>query len=179
MRMPRNHRYLQYPQNGRSGLSLLEVTFATMIVGGLMVAALQTVGGATRSSRANADQAIGQLLAQDLMAEILNTQYVESTESPAVFGPESTETGGTRASFDDVDDYDQWIASPPESKDGTPLANRSSWRREVVVRYVDRNDLSVATAADDGVKEITVSVFVNNRLASQRITIRTDVDTLE
>ncbi len=165
--------------HARGGLSLLEVTFATMIVGGLMVAALQTVGAATRSARTNANQAIGQLLAQDLLAEILDSRYIEPVELPIVFGPESTETSGTRTGFDDVDDYDGWVASPPQSKDGTPLSERTSWRREVVVRYVKRNDLSTPTAADDGLKEITVSVSFDNRLMAQRIAIRANVDSPE
>ena len=69
--------------HAKSGFSLIEVSVATLIVGGLFVAALSTLTGATKASATNVDRATGLLLAQDLMSEILNARYVEPDDTPA------------------------------------------------------------------------------------------------
>ncbi len=159
----------------RHGVSLAEVTVATVIVGMMMVAALRTLGASTQAARLTAERSIGQLLAEDLMTEILNSEYSEPTET-AVFGIESSESSTDRAAYDDVDDYDTWNASPPQTKDGADISDKSHWQREVAVRYLDDQDLTTQSASDQGVKEITVSVYVGERLIAKLTAIRTNRD---
>lgn len=141
-----------------SGISLLEVVISILLVGLLLVAALNTVGSATTGQFSNGEQVRAYLFAQDLLAEILELAYEDPDGSP-VFGTESGETSdGTRAAFDDVDDYNAWSASPLVAKDGTPLANASDWQREVSVQFVDPDDLSSLVGSDRGVKRVTVTV---------------------
>ena len=144
---------------------------ATFIAGVMLVAALRTVGASVRGriDMANRERAV--LLAQQLMAEILQADYAEPDESD-VFGPEATETGGTRAAFDDVDDYHGWTASPPEAKDGTPLADRDDWERSVTVEWVNANLLTQAIAIDAGVKRITVTVRRGGHDYASLVTVR-------
>jgi len=159
----------------RRGVSFAEVTVATVIVGMMIAAALRSLGGATQASRFTAQQAIGQLLADDLMSEIQDTGYSEPTET-AVFGIEPSESSTARGAYDDVDDYDGWDASPPQMKDGTVMTDKANWRRAVAVRYVDDQSLTVQSATDQGVKEITVSVYDGTKLITQLIGIRTKAD---
>src|SRR5690606_19370289 len=101
----------------------------------------------------------------------LQQQYAEE-QSVAVFGVEVGEVAGSsgpRTSFDDVDDYHGWDASPPQARDGTPLFNTKEWRRWVVVQCVDPSNLArpLSNSDDKGVKRIEVRVsYQGQTLAS-------------
>ena len=159
----------------RRAFSLVEVVIATIIMGVLLVAAMQTVGHSVRAERSNADGCIGFRLAQQLMSEVLTAKYVEADETPA-FGPEASETGGTRSAFDDVDDYHNWAASPPQLQDGTEIPDRDDWQRGVIVKYVNPNLLTQTIATDLGVKRITVTVTRNGNVVATLVAVRTDTD---
>lgn len=137
--------------------SLAETVMSIALVGGLLVVALNTVGNTALGRQKMSDRGRGQLLAQDLMAEILSQDYEEPVDTP-VFGRESSESDGSRPDYDDVDDYDAWDSSPPEYRDGTEIANLSGWRRAVVVTWVDPNDLTAVSVSPTNVKRITVEI---------------------
>ena len=59
----------------RRGLTLIEVVVSTMIVGMMTVAALNSLGAATRSGMSTGNRAVALGLADDLMAEILTAEY--------------------------------------------------------------------------------------------------------
>ncbi len=159
----------------RAGFSLIEVVVSTLITGLLLVVSLQTLGAALRASQSTSRQGQATLLAGDLMAEILGTEYLEPDDDTAIFGPESDEQNGTRAGFDDVDDYDGWSALPPQTKAGKQLDYRQSWRREVTVTHIDPNDpsQSLSDADDLGIKLITVSVSYQDTLLVQLRAVQT------
>jgi MSHA pilin protein MshD len=143
---------------GRRGFSLLEVVISLFLVGTIMVVALEALTAATAGRTRNGNQAQGVLLAHSLLQEILDHPYLERDDT-AVFGPETGETtAGTRASFDDVDDYHGWSASPPEGKDGTDLSLSSDWTRKVEVQWVMPNSVEVDSPNDDGLKQVVVTV---------------------
>ena len=143
----------------RAGLSLLEVIISSLLVGVVLVSSMGSLGAAFRAASATKDRGRAILLADGLMAEILQTRYRDPGASP-VFGPESGETGATRAAFDDVDDYDDWTETPPQTRSGTVLTAFNGWTRSVVVQNVDSSNLQtvLADSADSGVKRITVTV---------------------
>jgi prepilin-type N-terminal cleavage/methylation domain-containing protein len=161
--------------SARRAFSLVEVVIATIIMGVLLVAAMQTVGHSVRAERSNADQSIGFRLAQQLMSEALLAKYVEPDETPT-FGPEAAEAVGPRSGFDDVDDYHNWSASPPVNRDGTQIPDRTDWERTVTVEYVNPNNLTSTVGGDQGVKRITVVVKRNDKMVAQLSGIRTDTD---
>ena len=151
------------PTNDRSrserrAFSLIEVVISVFLVGTVMVVALEVFASATLGRARNGNQTQAVLLAQALIDEILDQPYME-LDGTAEFGPESGETaGGTRGSFDDVDDYNAWSARPPESKDGTDLPLTGNWSREVSVQWVAANNTETSTASDEGLKRIVVTV---------------------
>ena len=142
----------------RSGISLVEVSVSTLIVGLIVVGAMQCLATSTLSAQLSADRTLGMLLAEDLMEEILQMDYVEPDDT-VEFGTESPEETTVRAAWDDVDDYDNWSASPPVDQDGHALED-STWQRSVTISHVDPDDLSSTQPATDdtGVKLITVTV---------------------
>jgi hypothetical protein len=105
------------------------------------------------------------------MAEILQQAYEEP--GGGGFGTDTAEGTGTRLNFDDVDDYDGWNSSPPELKNGTPIDVPAGWRRTVVVRWVQPNDVTQTGGGGTETKQITVTVLHNSVVMAQVLSIRT------
>ncbi|MCP4246850.1 MAG: hypothetical protein GY778_07355 [bacterium] len=146
----------------RRGLSLTEVVVSSFIVGVVLVGAMNVLGGAVRTNRVAATKLAGPALAQQLMTEVLGARFEDPDETP-LFGHEPAEDQSPtqRPDFDDVDDYDDWSASPPETKDGTEIPGYTGWTRTVTVFNVDPA-LPSQTLPDasttGGLKRITVTV---------------------
>ena len=158
----------------RRGVSLVEVAVATLIMGLLMVGAMRAFRQSIHSSETTADYGRAAWLANDLMAEVLQTGYLEPQDTPQ-FGLELGESAGDRSAYDDVDDYDDWDSTPPEDSSGAPLANYTAYRRKVIVSHVDPNSLStvLTDSNDQGVKRITVEVYRNGALQTQLVSLQT------
>jgi type II secretory pathway pseudopilin PulG len=159
----------------RCGLSLIEVVASTMIVGMMAVAALNSLGAATKSSQSIGNRAIALGLADELMAEILQAAYADPNQTP-VFGRETGETAGLRTSFDDVDDYDGYNQSPPKYRDGTTMPDRANWRHRVRVRRVLPADPTQNSGTDQGAKRIDVEIEYNNEVAASQSAVRTNME---
>jgi len=156
----------------RRGFSLIEATFSVVLVA-VMFAAVMTTVAAARVVRYKTDgRSRGSTLAHDLMAEILQTPY-EEPDGPGALGRDPSESGGNRADFDDVDDYDDWNSSPPELRDGTALSLPVGWSRAVEVRWVVANNLTVTAGTETDAKRIIVTVKHNNVTMAQITAIRT------
>jgi len=156
------------------GFTLVEAVMSMLIVGLMLVAALNTVGASKIAQARNAEQSLGPMLAEDLMAEILSQNYQEPTD-PVQFGREAGEPGGDRSTWDDVDDYDGWDSSPPEvlqNKDGTAIPDLSGWGREVKVVFVDPG-LVNTSVSDIGLKRIQVTVTHMGRVVAELWGLRT------
>jgi prepilin-type N-terminal cleavage/methylation domain-containing protein len=161
----------------RRGLSLIEVVASTMIVGLMAVAALNSLGAATRSSMSIGNRAVALGLADELMAEILQTVYSDPNGTPA-FGPEGAESSGPRSVFDDIDDFHLWSKSPPQYRNGTLMLDRNDWRHRVVVDYVQPGNPTLATVGntDQGVKRIRVFVEYRGVVLAEQLALRTNIE---
>lgn len=157
------------------GFSLVEVVAATMIVGLMMVAALNSLGAATKSSQSIGNQAVALGLADELMAEILQLPYKDPSQTP-VLGRESGEAASPRSGFDDIDDYNGYSQSPPRYRDGTVMPDRSDWRHSVSVSFVSPGNPTTAVGSDQGAKLISVVIEYQNETIEQQYAIRTDTD---
>ncbi len=146
------------PTAARYGFTLIEATMAIVIVSVMLVTALHTFGSLARGRQIVSNRYSASGLASQLMSEILQNRYDEPNETFA-FGPETSETGETRANFDDVDDYHGWSASPPQEMDGTVISGLTGWQRSVTVEYVNHDNPDTTVGTDLGLKRITVSVI--------------------
>ena len=147
----------------RRGFSLIETVVSIVIVGGLFVAAMNTVGASRTRQSKNAQRQRALLLGQDLMAEILQHGYWDPA-AQAGMGPDALEAvPGNRSRFDDVDDYHGWSASPPQHNDGSAIDWADGYEREVTVEWLDPNNLSQTSAAETGIKRIRVVVTYNDQ----------------
>ena len=166
------------PLNGvlakpRRGLSLVEVVISTLLVGVLLVGSMNMVASAFRSWQSDADRVDGHALANELMGEILQAFYEDQEEATTALGCEPSEPGSSRAAFDDVDDFDGWSSSPPAGRDGTPLTNSMGWKRTVQVEWVDPSDLGEVSAAETGVKRVTVTAEYGGVPQASLVALRT------
>jgi len=141
----------------RNAFTMIEVVMATLLVGLLLVAAMNTLGAATRGQLTNGERGRASLLAGDLMAEIL-TQAYRDPEGGVGIGPDTGEGTTTRADFDDVDDYDGWTRSPPEDANGAALVSGSGLTRSVTVDCVSATNLTQVVSFNAGAKRIIVTV---------------------
>jgi type II secretory pathway pseudopilin PulG len=157
------------------GLSLIEVVASTMIVGLMAVAALNSLGAATRSSQSIGNRAVALGLADELMAEIVQTAYSEPSGASSI-GPDGAESSGPRSTFDDIDDYDGWDKSPPQYRDGTAMPDRDDWRHRVEVTRVTPNDPSQTAGSEQGAKRIRVTVEYRDQVLAELVAVRTNVE---
>ncbi len=163
------------PRPTRRGLSQVEVVMSTLFVMLTLSAAMHSFGVVLRSRTGTSSQARGRLLAQQLATEILSHHYLDPGGSPE-FGVESSEVSFDRASFNDVDDFDGWSAAPPEDRDGNSLDQTDGWSRQVSVAWVERDDPTVTSATDQGVKRITVAVAYLGQMMHELVVLRSDGD---
>ncbi|MGB9625032.1 MAG: prepilin-type N-terminal cleavage/methylation domain-containing protein [Phycisphaerae bacterium] len=157
------------------GVSLIEATVSMVVVAVMLVAAVHAIGGSAAARSRVTKRAVGPYLADGLMAEILAQSYQDPT-SP-VFGPEVSggESAGSRAAWDDVDDYNGWVESPPRDKDGNAIVGMTGWEQSVAVAWVNPADLTQVSATESGAKRITVTVRYNGVTVATRVAVRTNV----
>ena len=154
--------------------TLVEATVSIFILGVMVVAALRTVGATRLGEYKLAERCRALPLAQDLLAEVMQRPYEDPNGSP-VFGTESGEGTTSRADFDDVDDYHNWSASPPQNQDGTDMSDLSGWQRSVQVSWADPTNLSQTAGSDQGVKRIIVTVKHDDLPVASLTALRTSV----
>ena len=160
-------------QRPRCGLSLLEVTVSTVLVGLIIVGSMRCVSTAIATGDSSANRTLAVLLAEDLLEEILQQDYSEPDDVPD-FGIEGDEEATVRDNWDDVDDYDGWESSPPQDVTGNAVAG-TEWKRVVVVEQVQSENL-LATEPDSndtGVKRITVVVSLDGVTLAELVSIQT------
>ena len=159
--------------HGGRGFSLIEVVISVLVLGGVMAAVLNTVGATATIRRLDTDRVRGHALAMDLLDEIVARDYAEPGGAGGALGPEAGETGtGDRSAFDDVDDYDGWVGSPPSMPNGTVLPGLSGWSRSVKVVWASASDASIDAGSDTGLKRITVIVRSGDRIVESVSTVR-------
>ena len=122
--------------------TLVETVISILINGVVMVAVMNTVGASRMAQYTHTHRSRGLMLAQDLMTEILQHPYWDPVAESGM-GPAPSETvTGDRTLFNDIDDYDGWTASPPELRDGTPIAWAGGYTRQVDVSWLNTGNLN-------------------------------------
>jgi MSHA pilin protein MshD len=154
------------PRHAR-GFSLIEL-IVTIVVTAVALTALGM--GLLTASRNSANPVISMraaTLAQAYLDEILSKRFDENndnggavrcgeTSQPACSVSMASDTGETRASFDDVDDYNG-IDESPRNALGNVEPNYDGFRVQISVNYAG-NDFSSFGSTQIGLKKITLTV---------------------
>lgn len=151
------------------GFTLVDLILVIIIVAiaipPMLTLFIQAVSGSTFGvtvSRANA-------LASTLREEIQSKKWDESAPPPSlILGPE---TGESRATFDDVDDFDGLDESPPRDSQGAILAGFTGFRQQVSVCYVANTDFDTCIGGPTMYKQVTVTVTGPEGRATQLATV--------
>lgn len=167
-----SHMHTGRAASRRAGLSLLEVVMSTLMVGIVLVGAMNLLGAAVKGRTTTADQARAEQLAQRLMTEVLSNGYEEP--DVVLLGIDAGETSLGRWFFDDVDDYDGLNVSPLENRVGQALTNTTGWRQTVEVDFVTVANPAVTTNTDEGLKRITVTIYRGAAVAARLVALRSD-----
>lgn len=157
---------------GRAALTLVELVISMVLISVMLAAAMSTVAAAKMGQRTYSNAIVARQLAEHLMAEILQQPYADPSDPAPRFGVEDDEDHVTRADFDDVDDYDQWVGSPPESRDGTPLPGLGLWERSVEVGWVNVGSIATRQGSETGIKRITVTVSYQGAAITTLVAVR-------
>jgi len=159
----------------RHGFTIAEVVISLIILSMMLLPAIELAAASRQGSRKLGDRRRGQALAAGMLAEILTRDYADPDDPAPVFGLEAAEAAVARTNFDDVDDYHNWSASPPEDAAGAALTGLNGWQRGVTVQYYDGVSMSGAVALDTGLKLITVTVSRDGVTLAEMQSFRADV----
>ncbi len=154
--------------NRCAGFTLVEAVVTMVILSIAALAMGQTLGLAFSKSSDGLWQARSVALAQSYLEEIMGHRYDEATPVGGVpacapgttpcsaIGPES---GESRPTFDDVDDYHGLADAPPQDSDGNSWPVFAGYAAAVTVRYVtaaEVTSLGLDTTTD--AKVVTVAI---------------------
>lgn len=123
--------------------TMVEVLLATLVLALSATATaywVETVGNLSRDAN---EQTVGTALVQVMEAVISPLAFREP--GTTVLGPES---GENLSGYDDIDDFHQWVASPPIDVDRNEQSELEDWQVHVQVEPVDQNTLATSSSGD-------------------------------
>ena len=119
-----------------------------VLVGVALLALIAGFHEALKSMERQRDVQSASLLGEELMNEIRSRAYVHSNAAGT----------SNRVDFNDVDDYDGWLETPPRTIEGVSLSNYLGFTRRVLVAAVSNDFVSPVPASNAVFKRITVVV---------------------
>jgi hypothetical protein len=156
----------------RSAFTLVEATMSVLIVSILLVAAISAGDVAAMTQYRTGDRAVGRLLADGLMTDILSLAYQDPTYPTLVCGPEANESRTNKTTYDDVDDYNGWTESPPQDRNGNVVPGFTNWTRSVTVQWCPSGNPQQVSSSETGCKLVTVHVYHKSVLVATRTALK-------
>ncbi len=144
------------------------------LVAVMFAAVMQTVGAGRMAQYKTAGQRRGVLLGRQLLSEVQQHRYEDPDAPTVALGVDAGEFATDRQTYDDVDDYDGWFASPPQDENGATEPGQDAWSREVSVNWVSPSDLGQISVVETKAKRIIVTVKHNGLVMSELTFIRTN-----
>ncbi len=137
---------------------------------GLAIAALMAANTAlTNANGAGTDLSNAEFLVGEI-AELTALLPVADPDGGTTFGPE---TGETLAFYDDLDDFDGQVFSPPINSERAALAASAAFSQQITVENVSPSNFEQVVG--DGTTDfyrVTVRVFLNARQMSSASWLR-------
>ena len=131
----------------RFGVSLIEVMVSMVLISTLMLVSLTATGNLLRTDVQQRDENQGQQLAAQFLDEVSSMDFRDRIDP--IHGLESDENAKDRQTFDDVDDYNRYTATPPTHRDGTTINNYDGWSIAVSVIAADPDATGITTISSD------------------------------
>ena len=142
----------------RSGMTLVEVLVATILIGVALSAMLGANGYVPSVNRAGTNLSVAQSLLEHIKERTEALPVADPETSNAQFGPEEANW----TDYDDLDDFFGASFCPPIDGQGNLLNEWSAFTQEVVVENVQVDDLATPVA-DLGSNFYRVTVTILNQ----------------
>jgi hypothetical protein len=120
-------------RNRRAGLTLMETTLSTLIVGLSVLSIVRLVTAVTQQNF-YAQKTTTALMLANNMRELLVGLSFNDPAFGTHLGPDVGET--TVAQFNDVQDFNGYVANPPIDANRQPITSMANWRQSVTVTHV-------------------------------------------
>ncbi len=163
MRLRRLHR-------NQRGMTLIDLILVIVIVSLAIPPMVALLIQETRQSTFGVTMTRANGLGSTLLEEIRSKRWDENGGAASTtLGPE---TGETRATYDDADDFLGLDDSPPQDSLGTDMAGSTGFRQQVSVCYVANTDLETCLGSGtSNYKRITVTVTDPEGRTTQVVTV--------
>jgi len=139
------------------GISLIETVIASLLISLVLSSTLALVAPVVRGSTNATDHLRAARLAAELLDEARTRAFDDPDGEDGNIGTEAGEDPSDRPAFDDVDDYDGWASSPPQTSEGVVRADLTGWIRVVRVTHAARSGLAESPSRT-GLKRVRVVV---------------------
>jgi len=152
-----------------NGFTLIEALFAILLVG-LAIASLVGANAAfTRANGAGADLSTAEFLLEQIKELTATLPVIDPQSETTTFGPEEA----TVAAYDDLDDFDGAVLSPPISANGTVLSDFTAFTQQITVENVSASDFElVVPDHSTAFVRVTAKVLMNSTEISSTSWIR-------
>ena len=140
-------RHLQRDRD-RLGLTLIEVVVSMMLVSAVLLVCLNTSANLMRGHGREVSTLQSEAVIGPLLDEIAALPFRDLSDQPS-FGLEAGESAGARGTFDDVDDYVQYTASPPRHRDGAAIDGAEGWSVGVTVQPAETSGSGFVIVDDE------------------------------
>lgn len=149
-----------------SGFSLLEALLAVLLVGIAITALVASSGSLTTVNAAGAELSTAEFLIEQLR-EL--TDMLPGTDPDYL--PDMTFVAS--GDYDDVDDFQNRVFSPPITSDWQPLNEFSAYTQKITVERVSESNFEQVVYNDDThFIRVTVAITINDREISSASWIR-------
>jgi prepilin-type N-terminal cleavage/methylation domain-containing protein len=144
------------------GFTLIEILIAVLLVGIAIASLVVANSSFTKANAAGTDLSTAEFLLEQLRELTVLLPVVDPNTNMATFGPEAGET--TLADYDDLDDFDDAVFSPPISADRATLNGFAEFTQQVTVENVSAGNFE-QVMADHGsfFVRVTAKVFLNSK----------------
>lgn len=144
------------------GFSYVELLIAVTVVGIGICTAMAGVRMGLESAHTAASIELARHTAEEIRQFSEGLEFVDP-QGGGTFGPEE----GSLANFDDIDDLDGLVQSPPIRGDGTTMTSLPEWCQKVSVRSLDPVTLTVPAneKAYTSIWQLTVTVERGGQVA--------------
>jgi len=154
----------------KNGFSLIEALIAILLVG-LAIASLMAANSSfTQANGAGTDLSTAEFLLEQIRELTTLLPVIDPETETTTFGVES---GETLADYDDLDDFDNKVFSPPINANRNLLNDFAAYSQQITVQNVNASDFEqVESDHSTYFVRITVKIFLNSKEISSASWLR-------
>lgn len=152
------------------GFTLIEALVAIFVIALTIVALMVSSQAFTMANVAGVDMSTAEFLIEEIRELTAVMPVIDPQTETDVFGPE---TGETLTLYDDLDDFDNAVFSPPIDINRAQMTNYSGFTQQITVQNVNPSNYRtvVSDHSSDFVK-VTVAILLDGQQLSSTTWIR-------